>query len=57
LSNCSGKAGMLNNAATNDSATDCTVKANRVIKDQFGIRLRGGFAVPNGAAARWAFEN
>lgn len=30
---------------------------NRVIKDQFAVRLRGGFAVPNSAAARWAFEN
>lgn len=35
----------------------CSNKTNRVIKDQFGVRLRGGFAVPNGAAARWAFEN
>lgn len=34
----------------------CTPKT-RVIKDQFGVRLRGGYAVPNGAAARWAFEN
>lgn len=57
LSNCAGNAGMLNNAAQNDTATDCTVKARRVIKDQFGVRLRGGFAVPNGAAARWAFDN
>lgn len=30
---------------------------NRVIKDQFAVRLRGGFAVPNSAAARWAFES
>ena len=44
--------------------TDTTAKLNnacrseqRVIKDQFAIRLRGGFAVPNSAAARWAFEN
>ena len=57
LSNCSGNAGMLSNAASNDTAADCSVKANRVIKDQFGIRLRGGYAVPNGAAARWAFDN
>ena len=57
LSNCSGSAGMLNNASQNDATTDCSIKANRVIKDQFGVRLRGGYAVPNGAAARWAFEN
>lgn len=58
LSNCQGVAGMTNAASQNDSTTsDCSVKANRVIKDQFGIRLRGGYAVPNGAAARWAFEN
>ena len=57
LSNCQGNAGMLNSAAVNDTGKDCSVKANRVIKDQFGIRLRGGFAVPNGAAAQWAFNN
>lgn len=57
LSNCKGAAGMLNNAAQNDTTANCAVKANRVIKDQFGVRLRGGFAVPNGAAARWAFDN
>ena len=57
LSNCQGAAGMLNSAAQDDSGSDCTIKANRVIKDQFGVRLRGGYAVPNGAAARWAFEN
>lgn len=34
----------------------CT-KSERVIKDQFGVRLRGGYAVPNGPAARWAFNN
>lgn len=58
LSNC--------NSAATGSASDNTVKADivtgcapskRVIKDQFGVRLRGGYAVPNGAAARWAFEN
>ena len=57
LSNCSGDAGMLNNASQNDAQADCSVKSNRVIKDQFGVRLRGGYAVPNGAAARWAFDN
>ncbi len=37
-------------------ASKCSTE-NRVIKDQFAIRLRGGFAVPNSSAARWAFEN
>ena len=36
--------------------TKCS-PGNRVIKDQFGVRLRGGFAVPNGAAARWVMQN
>lgn len=65
LSNCSGKA----LGATSDKldvkgnktpeealAAQCDNKS-RVIKDQFGIRLRGGYAVPNGAAAQWAFNN
>lgn len=54
LSNCSG-----NIAATNDTSdiTKCKNKTDRLIKDQFGVRLRGSYAVPNGAAARWAFEN
>ena len=52
LSNCEGAA----LGAANDTG-DCTDKSQRVIKDQFGVRLRGGYAVPNGAAARWAFEN
>ena len=32
-------------------------KQSRVIKDQFAVRLRAGYAVPNSPAARWAFEN
>ena len=52
LSNCNSS---LN--ATDDKTGSCSKKAERVIKDQFGVRLRGGYAVPNGAAARWAFEN
>ena len=61
MSNCKGNA----LGATGDSITqkdganvaDVCTKSKRVIKDQFGVRLRGGYAVPNGAAARWAFEN
>lgn len=55
LSNCLGNAlGAANDSTDTDA---CKEKADRVIKDQFGVRLRGGYAVPNGAAARWAFEN
>ena len=56
LSNCAGNATGEEDGEGGDVATECTGK-NRVIKDQFGVRLRGGYAVPNGAAARWAFEN
>lgn len=57
LSNCNASA--LGSAKDSNGAnltTTCS-KAQRVIKDQFGVRLRGGYAVPNGAAARWAYEN
>ena len=52
VSNCAGNA----LGVSTDKDNTCS-KANRVIKDQFGVRLRNGFAVPNGPAARWAFEN
>ncbi len=58
LSNCNGQSLLAGSASNfNDSSFDCSTKANRVIKDQFGVRLRGAFAVPNGAAARWAYAN
>lgn len=57
LSNCTAAAlGAKTDSTAADAEKQCSSK-NRVIKDQFGIRLRGGYAVPNGAAARWAFEN
>ena len=57
LSNCNAAALGANSDNTGaDLEKVCTPK-QRVIKDQFGVRLRGGYAVPNGAAARWAFEN
>ncbi len=57
VSNCSGAAlGVKKDVNDNDLTKACS-KSNRVIKDQFGVRLRGGYVVPNGAAARWAFEN
>ena len=60
ISNCIGITLGLKNGAKDSVVEDVNTQckgANRVIKDQFGIRLRGGYAVPNGAAARWAFEN
>lgn len=55
LSNCEGNG---TNAGTDTSdISECTESSKRVIKDMFGVRLRGTYAVPNGAAARWAFEN
>ena len=57
LSNCLGQAlGAAADSTDADLETTCA-KSKRVIKDQFGLRLRGGYVVPNGAAARWAFEN
>ena len=56
LSNCSGETAMSSEDPTSDAGKTCD-KANRVIKDRFGIRLRERYAVPNGAAARWAYEN
>ena len=52
LSNCNSAA----KGEEDKAANTCSPKS-RVIKDQFGVRLRGGYAVPNGPAARWAFEN
>ena len=54
LSNCQGN---LDSKSDTSDITACNNKTQRLIKDQFGVRLRGGYAVPNGAAARWAFEN
>ena len=54
LSNCSGNVSATEEA---DNAGDCSDKTKRVIKDQFGLRLRGSVIVPNGEAARWAYDN
>ena len=35
----------------------CTAVATRIIRDRFQIRLEGGSAFPNNAAAQWAFDN
>lgn len=55
LSNCDGNATQIAGNYS-DKGKSCT-KKSRVIKDQFGMRLRGDYVVPNGPAARWAFEN
>ena len=57
VSNCSGAALGVKTDSNGANLTTTCSKSQRVIKDQFGVRLRGGYAVPNGAAARWAFEN
>lgn len=60
LSNCSGGSkGVTKDKeqAVNETLDQVCTKTTRVIKDQFGVRLRGGYVVPNGPAARWAFEN
>ena len=56
LSNCQGSTNATS-ASDEGPATNCNDKTQRVIKDQFGLRLRGAVVVPNGAAAKWAFEN
>ncbi len=43
--------------AANKELNEVCTKSSRVIKDQFGVRLRGSYVVPNGPAARWAFSN
>lgn len=55
LSNCAGNA--LTAEDDNATTSNCNSKSLRVIKDQFSVRLRGIYAVPNGHAARWAFDN
>lgn len=57
LSNCEQKSKGAAKDNTSDDLDKACSKDRRVIKDQFGVRLRAGYAVPNGAAARWAFEN
>lgn len=57
LSNCQGQSKGVTTDVSGDDLNAVCAPANRVIKDQFGVRLRDGYAVPNGAAARWAFEN
>lgn len=56
VSNCQGEIkGAENDVGDSDVDTACPA-TKRVIKDQFGLRLRGSYAIPNGAAARWAYE-
>ena len=55
VSNCNGTPDMSEEGAS-DTVDQCSDRAKRVIKDRFAVRLRGHYAVPNGAAARWAFN-
>ncbi len=57
MSNCAGNTAMSGANKTDAANKGACTKANRVIRDQFSVRLRGGFAYPNGAAANWAYEN
>lgn len=67
LSNCSGSAnGSIDNSVytvgndvndADDVAAACDDRTQRVIKDRFQVRLRGGFAVPDGAAAVWTYNS
>lgn len=57
LSNCEKQSKGTAKDNTMEDLTKACSNDRRVIKDQFGVRLRAGYAVPNGAAARWAFEN
>ena len=57
VSNCNSAALGVSKDVNEADLTKACTKSTRVIKDQFGVRLRGGYVVPNGAAARWAFEN
>lgn len=55
LSNCAGKAMDANN--DDGASSNCSEKKNRVFKDQYGLRLRNSVVIPNGAAARYIYEN
>lgn len=63
ISNCNGNSkGIEDESGTkaqgeDQSLDDYCKQSSRVIKDQFAVRLRNGYAVPNSPAARWTFEN
>lgn len=63
LSNCKGDVTLKANGGTDitqeadKTLSDICTTKSRAIKDQFAVRLRAGYAVPNSPAARWAFEN
>ena len=55
LSNC-----VATQEGADDSDADlatCDTRADRVIGDQFQLRLNGNVVEPVGAAAQWAFNN
>lgn len=62
LSNCAraikvGEAGTAAPTITDSDDTECGTKGQRVIKDQFSLKLRGTTIQPNSAAARWLYDN
>lgn len=60
LSNCGGAAALKADDASakdNVALTECNDKTKRVIKDQFGLKIRGNTVQPNGAASKWLYQN
>ena len=62
LSNCAreinvGKEGEAADDVADSDDTKCATSGQRVIKDQFSLRLRGTTIQPNSAAARWLYDN
>jgi prepilin-type N-terminal cleavage/methylation domain-containing protein len=56
ISNCAGKVTLDMAISDQGDITACNNKKQRVIKDQFALKLRGSTVVPNGRAARWAMQ-
>ena len=62
LSNCAreikvGEKGKAAPTVTDNDDEQCKTSGQRVIKDQFSLRLRGTTIQPNSAAARWLYDN
>ena len=63
VTNCNGVLSGSLATIGNDNAQDpraqaaCGNKTRRVIKDQFPIRLRDTYAIPNSAGARFVFQD
>lgn len=62
LSNCNrtitvGTVGTAHSSISDSDDSKCKTKGQRVIKDQFSLKLRGTTVQPNSAAARWLYDN